>query len=122
MPFGKFSYLLILLGWAVPVLGIQWIVAWRSLWRARKLLVVTTLLCGTFLSLADHFAIAKGIWQIREEGIVGWRLQGHLPLEEALFFYLTVAMSAQGFWMIAEHLREKAEKAGRSRKGVAGAG
>ncbi len=107
MPFGKYSYLLILLFWAVPILVLQWAVARRSLWRARRLLLATVILCGTFLSLADHFAIAKGIWQIQEEGIIGWRLQGHLPLEEALFFYLTVAMSAQGFWMISEYFREK---------------
>jgi lycopene beta-cyclase len=110
MPFGKFSYLLILLLWAAPILALQWVVAFRSLWRARRLLLATTLLCGTFLSLADHFAIAKGIWQIHDEGIIGWRLQGHLPLEEALFFYLTAAMSAQGFWMISEFFRERAER------------
>lgn len=110
MPFGKFSYLLILWFWALPVLGIQWIVAGRALWRARRLLLATVLLCGTFLSLADHFAIARGIWSIREEGIVGWRLQGHLPLEEAMFFYLTSAMSAQGFVMIAGHFKTKKER------------
>jgi lycopene cyclase domain-containing protein len=105
MPLGKWSYLAILLGWALPILAIQWAVAGRTLWRARRLLVATTLLCGTFLALADHFAISRGIWQIQEAGILGWRLQGHLPLEEALFFYLTVAMSAQGFVLLAGHFR-----------------
>jgi lycopene beta-cyclase len=109
VPFGKFSYLLILLLWSLPILVIQWIVAGRALWRARRLLVATTLLCGTFLSLADHFAISRGIWQIQEEGIVGWRLQGHLPLEEAMFFYLTAAMSAQGFVMLAFHFKPRDE-------------
>ena len=109
MPFGKFTYLVILLGWALPILVIQWLVAGRALWRARRLLAATLLLCGTYLSLADHFAIARGIWQIQEEGIVGWRLQGHLPLEEALFFFLTVAMSAQGFVMLSAHF-ENARK------------
>lgn len=112
LPFGKLSYLLILTLWALPVLAVQWLVAYKSLWRARGLLLITFLLCGTYLSLADHFAIAKGIWQIQEDGIIGWRLQGHLPLEEAMFFFLTVAMSAQGFWMIAEHFREKWEAKG----------
>lgn len=106
MPFGKFSYLLILTLWALPIIGIQWLVAGRALWRARRLLLATVLLCGTYLSLADHFAIARGIWQIREEGIIGWRLQGHLPLEEALFFFLTVIMSAQGFLMLAGHFQK----------------
>ena len=107
MPFGKYSYLLILLFWAAPILLIQWLVAGRALWRARRLLVGTIILCGTYLSLADHFAISRGIWNIQEAGIIGWRLQGHLPLEEAMFFYLTVAMSAQGFIMLSEHFKKR---------------
>ena len=110
MPFGKFSYLLILLGWALPIIAVQWIVAGRALWRARRLLLATILLCGTYLSMADHFAISRGIWQIQEAGIVGWRLQGHLPLEEAMFFFLTVIMSAQGFVMLAYHFKPKGQQ------------
>ena len=100
---GKSSYLILLLGWALPFLLIQWIVAGRALWRARRLLTATILVCSLYLGLADHFALARGIWQIREAGILGVRLGGHLPLEEALFFFLTVAMSAQGFVMLANH-------------------
>lgn len=105
MPLGKYSYLGILLLWALPVIGIQWLVAGRALWRARRLLVATIFVCSVYLSLADHFAIARGIWQIQEAGILGLRFQGHLPLEEALFFFLTVVMSAQGFVMLSEHFR-----------------
>ncbi len=75
--------------------------AGRTLWRARRLLAVTVALCSVYLSLADHFAIARGIWQIQEAGILGLRFRGHLPIEEALFFFLTVVMSAQGFVMLA---------------------
>lgn len=114
MPFGKYSYLLILIFWALPVLLIQWLVAGRALWRERRLLVATVGICGTYLSLADHFAISRGIWQIQETGILGWRLQGHLPLEEAMFFYLTVAMSAQGFIMISEHFKHQQSKGNKS--------
>jgi len=110
MPFGKFSYLLILLLWSLPIIAVQWVVAGRALWRARRLLVATVLLCGTYLSLADHFAISRGIWQIQEAGIVGWRFQGHLPLEEGMFFFLTVIMSAQGFVMLAYHYKPKGER------------
>lgn len=110
MPFGKFSYLLILLLWSLPIIAVQWIVAGRVLWRSRRLLLATILLCGTYLSLADHFAISRGIWQIQEAGIVGWRLQGHLPLEEGMFFFLTVIMSAQGFLMLAYHFKPKGER------------
>ena len=107
LPFGKFSYLLILTLWSLPILLVQWAVAGRALWRARRLLLATVALCSVYLSLADHFAIARGIWQIQEAGIVGLRFRGHLPLEEALFFFLTVTMSAQGFVMLAAHFRPR---------------
>ena len=103
MPFGKYSYLVLLLGWALPILLLQWAVAGRALWRARRLLLATVVCCSLYLSLADHFAIARGIWQIHEPGILGLRFRGHLPLEEALFFFLTVVMSAQGFVMLSAH-------------------
>ena len=109
MLFGKYSYLVLLLGWALPVILLQWVVAGRALWRARRLLFATVVLCSLYLSLADHFAIARGIWQIQEAGIIGLRFRGHLPLEEALFFFLTVTMSAQGFVMLAAHFRPRAE-------------
>jgi lycopene cyclase domain-containing protein len=109
VPFGKASYLLLLVLWALPILVIQWLVAGRALWRARRLLAATILVCSLYLSLADHYAIARGIWQIRDEGILGLRFRGHLPLEEALFFFLTVVMCAQGFVMIAGHLRRPGE-------------
>lgn len=105
VPFGKYSYLILLVGWALPIIVLQWAVAGRALWRARRALGATVALCAVYLSLADHFAIARGIWQIREEGIVGLRFQGHLPLEEALFFFLTVVMSAQGFVMLAGYFQ-----------------
>ena len=103
MPLGKFSYLALLLAWALPVILIQWAVAGRALWRERRRLAAGIAFCSVYLSLADHFAIARGIWQIPEAGILGLRFGGHLPLEEALFFFLTVVMSAQGFVMLAAH-------------------
>ncbi len=117
MPFGKFSYLVLLVGWALPVIVIQWIVAGRALWRARRLLAAGILVCSAYLSLADYLAIRRGIWQIREEGILGLRFGGHLPLEEALFFFLTVVMSAQGFVMLATHFNDKERNDGKSSNG-----
>ena len=107
MPFGKFSYLVILVLWCLPILAVQWALAGRALWRARRLLCVSILVCGTVLSLADRFAIARGIWQIHESGTVGVRVLSHLPLEEALFYYLTAAMSTQGFLMLALRFKPK---------------
>ena len=108
LPFGHATYLVILLLWCLPILGLQWAVAGRALWRVRRLLVATVVVCGTWLSVADGIAIARGVWQIQPAGTVPIRLMGgHLPLEEALFYYLTVAMSAQGFAMLAFRFKPK---------------
>ncbi|MBC8102037.1 MAG: lycopene cyclase domain-containing protein [Cytophagales bacterium] len=109
MPFGSATYLLILTLWAAPVILLQWIVAGRALWRARRLLLASITLCTVYLSVADAIAIARGIWQIHAEGVTGIRFGSHLPLEEALFYFLTVIMSAQGFIMIAGYFRPKRE-------------
>jgi 15-cis-phytoene synthase/lycopene beta-cyclase len=110
MPFGSNTYLIILTLWALPILILQWLVAGRALWRARRLLVVSIALCTVYLSAADGFAIARGIWQIHPGGVTGIRFGSHLPLEEALFYFLTVTMSAQGFIMIAAHFKPRGEK------------
>ena len=108
LPFGHATYLTILVLWCVPILALQWVVAARALWRVRRLLAATVLLCGSWLSFADGIAIARGIWQIQPAGTVGVHLlNGHLPLEEALFYYLTVAMCAQGFAMLAFRFKPK---------------
>jgi 15-cis-phytoene synthase/lycopene beta-cyclase len=107
MPFRQFSYFVILLLWCLPILALQWAVAGRALWRSRRVLAAAVLVCGTFLSLADRFAITRGIWQIHDSGTTGVRLLSHLPIEEALFYYLTAAMSAQGFLMLAFYFKPR---------------
>jgi putative membrane protein len=114
--FGRFTYLLLLVFWALPVLILQWTVAGRTLWRARRLLVATTVLCGTYLSAADAFAIAHGIWQISPSGVTGICLGAHLPLEESLFYFITAAMSAQGYVIIAGALAEASDRSRRKER------
>ena len=104
-------------GWAgisffLIIVGVGFAI--RDGWRARRLLAAAILVCSAYLSLADYLAIRRGIWQIREEGILGLRFGGHLPLEEALFFFLTVVMSAQGFVMLATHFHDKERNDGKS--------
>jgi len=107
MTFGHATYLAILILWCLPILALQWAVAARALWAVRRLLLATTLLSGTFLSVADAVGIARGIWQIHAAGTTGILLLGHLPIEEALFYYLTAAMCAQGFAMLAFYFKPR---------------
>jgi len=90
----RLTYLALLLGWALPVVALHWLVGARVLRRNARLLVVAVLVPAIYLSLADAVAIGSGVWQISAELTLGLRL-GSLILEEAIFFLLTCVMVAQ---------------------------
>jgi lycopene cyclase domain-containing protein len=86
--------------WFVPVVLLQWIVAGPMLQAYWLQVLVPTLGIGTYLCLADWYAIGKGIWFFDEKQITGWKLGGVMPWEEAAFFYLTSLLVAQTFLIL----------------------
>jgi lycopene cyclase domain-containing protein len=105
-------YLAFLLAWALPILGLQWLIGWRKLWSLRALWPWTVLIVGGYLSLADAVAIQQRIWFFQRAFLLGLSL-GNVPLEEVLFYVLTAAMIVQGFVLLmpAPVARGAAEKA-----------
>ncbi|WP_069804621.1 lycopene cyclase domain-containing protein [Thermogemmatispora onikobensis] len=93
------TYLLFLLVWALPILALQWLLGWRKLWAWRRRWPWAVLLVGSYLTLADSLAIAQHIWFFQPALTLGLTL-GNVPLEEALFYFLTAAMIAQGFVLL----------------------
>jgi len=92
--------------WFLPVILIQWIVAGPMLWAYSWHVLVPTLGIGTYLCLADWYAIGKGIWFFDEKQITGWKIGGVMPWEEAAFFYITSFLVAQTFLiLLPAHLR-----------------
>ena len=92
---GQWTYLVFELAWALPVIAGQWALGHRALranWRA---LVAGVLLPTLYLSTADALAIRVGIWSLNPELTLGIWI-GALPLEEAVFFFLTNVMVVQG--------------------------
>lgn len=89
-------YLPFLLGWALPVLALQWLAGGRHLWRLRQRWLWVVLALGAYLSLADGVAIAAGIWRFDRPSLLGLWF-GPVPLEEVLFYVLTAAMVVQGY-------------------------
>ena len=92
--FGHLTYLILMLGWALPVIALQWGVGLPELWRARRTWLLATALPTLYLCMADRLALGDGIWTIHADRSTGILIAG-LPLEEALFFLLTNLMVVQ---------------------------
>ncbi|KPJ84320.1 MAG: hypothetical protein AMS19_01005 [Gemmatimonas sp. SG8_23] len=98
---GGWTYLGLILVWALPALGGLVVASWpglRAFWRESLL---TWAVATTYLGVADGIAIASGVWTISPEQSTGWLVFG-LPFEEALFFAVTnglVVAGAMLFWV-----------------------
>lgn len=100
------AYLSHLLLWMLPVIAGQWFVAGRILRRNLRAVLLSTLILGTYLSVADAFAVHWGIWYFDRQQTLGITLGPDLPVEEALFFFLTSLLVSQSLVMfLPNHLR-----------------
>jgi lycopene cyclase domain-containing protein len=95
----KLNYISHILIWMLPVIAIQWALAWRVFRRNLRAVFVPPLLIGTFYSLADSVAVRDGIWHFDRAQILGIHV-GVLPIEEILFFYITALLVSQSFVML----------------------
>jgi len=93
------SYLFHILIWMLPVVVLQWALAWRAFVANLKSVLVPPLIIGTYYAVADSFAVRDGIWYFDGNQILGIFV-GPLPIEEILFFYLTALLVAQSFVML----------------------
>ena len=97
---GHFTYVVFLLGWAMPVIAWQWWVGHRVLRASWRILVLGVLIPTVWLASADVLAIRLGIWSFNPELTLGIWIGG-LPLEEGLFFLITNVMVVQGILLVA---------------------
>ncbi|HEX8991087.1 MAG TPA: lycopene cyclase domain-containing protein, partial [Anaerolineales bacterium] len=89
------TYLGLILLWALPPIAIQLAFGADILWRQRSLLAPLIATMSLYLSMADSLAIRSGIWAIEPRQSTGL-LIGRLPVEEALFFVMTVMLLSFG--------------------------
>jgi lycopene cyclase domain-containing protein len=89
------SYAWHLLYWFAPILILQWVFAHGILAPRLSAIVVPTVIVGTILTIADVWAVRRGIWFFGEHLITGRRIAGILPWEEVAFFYITSILVAQ---------------------------
>ena len=81
--------------WFLPLILAQWAFGWSILAPRYFSIAVATVSIGTLLTLADVWAVRRGIWFFDERQITGWKFAGILPWEEVAFFYLTSLLVAQ---------------------------
>jgi lycopene cyclase domain-containing protein len=97
--FGHFTYLVLLLPWVAPVILLHWWIGTDILIARWRQVVFPTVIGGTYLSLADRFALGVGIWDITAATSTGLKIGG-LPIEELLFFFLTALMVSQSITLM----------------------
>lgn len=93
------NYLFHLLVWMLPVIALQWGIAWRVFLQNKKAVFLPPVIIGTYYALADSVAVNAGVWHFDPEQILGIFV-GPLPIEEILFFYITALLVSQSFIML----------------------
>lgn len=102
----RWNYLFHLLAWMLPVLALQWLIAWRIFLANARYVFWPALIFGTYYSATDFLAVYSEVWIFDPAQNIGVFFLGVLPLEEILFFYITALLVSQSFIMfLPNHLR-----------------
>ncbi len=119
--FGHLTYLVFELVWALPIVLAQWVIGHKVLRRAWRMIVVGAGVPTLYFSAADAVAIHQHIWTLTPSRILGLHA-GPLPVEEAIFFWVTNLMVVQGLLLLGstEQWARARERVGRLRKGARG--
>ena len=86
------TYLSLILAWGLIPIGLQLIYGGDIIWKHKKVVFGLITVIGSYLSLIDAFAIDSGIWTITQSTSLGILIGGILPIEEAIFFFLTTSL------------------------------
>lgn len=96
----KWTYLSIILFWALPAILPQFLFGADILWHYRKLVALGILIPGAYLSLMDIVALRETTWSISPSQTTGILFYGILPLEEVIFFFITNVMIIFGMTLL----------------------
>ncbi|MDL1910353.1 lycopene cyclase domain-containing protein [Chloroflexi bacterium CFX6] len=103
----KWTYLSIILFWALPAILPQLLFGADILWHYRRLVFWTIAVPGTYLSLMDIVALRDTTWSISKEQTTGILFFGILPLEEAVFFFITNALISFGVTLLLANVSQE---------------
>jgi lycopene cyclase domain-containing protein len=96
----QWTYLSIILFWALPPIMIQLLFGADILWHYRKLVFWSIFVPGAYLSLMDILALTETTWAISPAQTTGILFFGILPLEEVLFFFITNVLITFGITLL----------------------
>lgn len=101
------TYLSIILFWALPAIFPQMLYGADILWHYRKLVFTVIFVPGLYLSLMDIIALSDTTWSISKEQTTGILFFGILPLEEVLFFFITNILIGFGMTLLLSKIGVK---------------
>jgi lycopene cyclase domain-containing protein len=103
----KWTYLGIILFWALPAILPQLLFGADILWHYRKLVFWAIMVPGTYLSLMDIVALRDTTWSISKSQTTGILFFGILPLEEVVFFFITNVLITFGMTLLLANLGQE---------------
>jgi lycopene cyclase domain-containing protein len=103
----SWTYLSIILFWALPPIILQLLFGADILWHHRKLVFWSIVGPGTYLSLMDIVALKETTWSISPSQTTGILFFGILPLEEVLFFFITNMLLTFGMTLLLANVSQE---------------
>jgi lycopene cyclase domain-containing protein len=103
----NWTYLAIILFWALPPIIIQILFGADILWHYRKLVFWSIFVPGLYLSLMDVVALKDTTWSISPDQTTGILFFGILPLEEAVFFFITNVLLTFGMTLLLANVGQE---------------
>ena len=102
----EWTYLAIILFWALPPIIIQILFGADILWHYRKLVFWSIFIPGMYLSLMDIVALKDTTWSISPTQTTGILFFGILPLEEVVFFLVTNILITFGLTLLLANVSQ----------------
>lgn len=103
----KWTYLSIILFWALPPIILQLLFGADILWHYRKLVFWSIFVPGAYLSLMDIVALKETTWSISPSQTTGILFFGVLPIEEVLFFFITNVLLTFGVTLLLANVSQE---------------
>jgi lycopene beta-cyclase len=103
----KWTYLSIILFWALPAILPQVLFGADILWHYRKLVFWGIFIPSTYLSLMDIVALTDTTWSISKSQTTGILFFGILPLEEVVFFFITNILITFGLTLLLANISQQ---------------